>query len=374
MQPTENQALIRQVFNDSNIVGRILGNIPTKNFVHDHLNYRAVNKTFRNVCNGSEVEVFTGMDNICHPGCKDCLEIAKQCYEYGPVQLNYLTTQPTIPKHFKKLIITDYLLDDIANECIRPSVTKSNCMDALSALITTVISCDTLQLNVSKNRRNLNTLGNNTVPMPREVLDAILLKWNLKSIVLKIVGLTRQEFQEGKWLKFKWFKRFRFNADLEAVNLSSLDLKFQKVEVDFSEDSISSEIVEDYETIAERNRAEPEYAIGDIINIPLPRESNRNTITNILRVLPTDRISIRYCHFAAPYIRNILHRLAIREFKDDYEDLEVDLQLVINNEKRLSCTSKQEERTAEMIIRDLNEHLTSFNSFKPRKLRKPVVQ
>ncbi|PIC39437.1 hypothetical protein B9Z55_011124 [Caenorhabditis nigoni] len=210
--------------------------------------------------------------------------------------------------------------------------------------------------------------------MPREVLDAILLKWNLKSIVLKIVGLTRQEFQEGKWLKFKWFKRFRFNADLEAVNLSSLDLKFQKVEVDFSEDSISSEIVEDYETIAERNRAEPEYAIGDIINIPLPRESNRNTITNILRVLPTDRISIRYCHFAAPYIRNILHRLAIREFKDDYEDLEVDLQLVINNEKRLSCTSKQEERTAEMIIRDLNEHLTSFNSFKPRKLRKPVVQ
>ncbi|CAP27045.1 Protein CBG06796 [Caenorhabditis briggsae] len=74
------------------------------------------------------------------------------------------------------------------------------------------------------------------MPMPREILDAILLKWSVKSVILKFVDVTRQDIQKRNWIKSKWFTGFRFNDVHEAVNPSSLDLKFPKVEVDFEVD------------------------------------------------------------------------------------------------------------------------------------------
>ncbi|CAO4371084.1 unnamed protein product [Caenorhabditis nigoni] len=263
----------------------------------------------------SEVEVFTGMDNICHPGCKDCLEIAKQCYEYGPVQLNYLITQPTIPKHFKKLIITDYLLDDIANECV-----ESKTMNTLNKMITSDISCDILQLNISSCRRRTMEIlfreVKEAMPMPREILDAILLKWNVNSIILKFVNLTRLNYQEGAWLKAKWFKGFRFNDDFRYVYPSSLDFKFQKVEVDFSASSIRSERLK-------------EGAVDRFFIIP----SNQNLIPNIRQVFPTDRLSIRFCQWTALKVPYVFDRLSTQIFKDDYYNLEVDIQLIVNDRK-----------------------------------------
>ncbi|UMM25126.1 hypothetical protein L5515_005071 [Caenorhabditis briggsae] len=148
------------------------------------------------------------MDNICHPGCKDCLEIANKCYEYGPVQLNYLTTQPTIPKHSQKLIITDYLLDDIANKCVR----SSEILNTLNKMITSEISCDVLQLNISKIRRNsINLWVEDTLSMPREVLDVILSKWNVKSIILKFRNMKQLPEDTGSYRKTKSNNFLLFN-------------------------------------------------------------------------------------------------------------------------------------------------------------------
>ncbi|PIC39135.1 hypothetical protein B9Z55_010921 [Caenorhabditis nigoni] len=380
MKPNLNQALINQVFNDSNIVERIMDYIPTNFFMHQ-LEFRLVNKTFRYVCDGlvrkfyqtlnithdsrgqynevffgklyindeevkiqhlykffekvvslnkkkkfgfqlfeiyisihkAEVEIFTGMDNICHPGCNDCLQIAKQCNEYGPVQLNYLT-QPNIPKQFEKLIITDYLLDDVANKCVRSSEVKENCINALNQMITSDISCNILQLNVSGCRRKSRSAprrSKNAMPMPREILNAILLKWNVKSVILKFVDVTRQDIQKKKWIKSKWFTEFRFNDSYNTVNPSSLDLKFPKVEVDFGASPIHHELL-----------------VEDAIEKFLSRASSQNIIANIRRVFPTDRISIRFCQWTASHIRYVFDRLLQQIFRDEYENLEVDIQLV----------------------------------------------
>ncbi|PIC39134.1 hypothetical protein B9Z55_010921 [Caenorhabditis nigoni] len=387
MKPNLNQALINQVFNDSNIVERIMDYIPTNFFMHQ-LEFRLVNKTFRYVCDGlvrkfyqtlnithdsrgqynevffgklyindeevkiqhlykffekvvslnkkkkfgfqlfeiyisihkAEVEIFTGMDNICHPGCNDCLQIAKQCNEYGPVQLNYLT-QPNIPKQFEKLIITDYLLDDVANKCVRSSEVKENCINALNQMITSDISCNILQLNVSGCRRKSRSAprrSKNAMPMPREILNAILLKWNVKSVILKFVDVTRQDIQKKKWIKSKWFTEFRFNDSYNTVNPSSLDLKFPKVEVDFGASPIHHELL-----------------VEDAIEKFLSRASSQNIIANIRRVFPTDRISIRFCQWTASHIRYVFDRLLQQIFRDEYENLEVDIQLVVSKKKKI---------------------------------------
>ncbi|UMM24767.1 hypothetical protein L5515_004845 [Caenorhabditis briggsae] len=124
------------------------------------------------------------------------------------------------------------------------------------------------------------------MPMPREILDAILLKWSVKSVILKFVDVTRQDIQKRNWIKSKWFTGFRFNDVHEAVNPSSLDLKFPKVEVDFGASPIRSELLR-------------EGGIDKFVS----RASNQNIIANIKRVLPTDRISIRFCQWTASHIR-----------------------------------------------------------------------
>ncbi|CAL2036282.1 unnamed protein product [Caenorhabditis brenneri] len=131
---------------------------------------------------GDSLKKLIGMDEICNGHCDDCLLIAEQCVEYGPLQTRNLRKSFTKPRVFQKLIVPDYLLDDIANVCMESTQSKDDCLKSVYDLIPSNISCKTLILKISEERKAwMNPEWNNGIrkrmrkypmpdhqPMPRE--------------------------------------------------------------------------------------------------------------------------------------------------------------------------------------------------------------
>ncbi|PIC42546.1 hypothetical protein B9Z55_009588 [Caenorhabditis nigoni] len=265
--------------------------------------------------NKSEIQTFIGMDDICHPGCSHCLEIANLCPIYGPVQLNYIT-QPNISRDFEKLIISDYLLDDMANLCVDSSETKEACLDATNRMISSSISCHTLQLNISENRKKRDPprKKTSTMPMPREILDLMLARWNVNHVILKAVYKTRQDVQLGNWTRKNWLTKFRFHNQYDTVTASNLNIKTQKVDIDLSDSFELSTLL-----------------AGSTLHRKRRKDRYQNFVTNVRRIFRTDTISIKFSHwnydmFQAP-LHVIVHRLFENIFKGDFHNLNIDIQL-----------------------------------------------
>ncbi|EFP02557.1 hypothetical protein CRE_02408 [Caenorhabditis remanei] len=228
--------------------------------------------------NGTNIQTVIGLEEACD-GCVKCSNIAQKCLEYGPLRFSTLQTM-TYSKNYKKLHVTDKLFEDIAEYCISMSKNKEECFKELDTTILSTISCDKLAIWINESRVLPNE---DTDPkydhrhMPREVIDIILRKWNVKSLKLCMLHMTKELMCNVKWMQYDYFTRVRLNDPYLKTKQS--DLKFSHVEVSLS---YSSNCVRD---LGNRQL---------IVNQP---KGYDNFIPNIRRMFPTDKITMDLSHW-----------------------------------------------------------------------------
>ncbi|KAF1763169.1 hypothetical protein GCK72_011435 [Caenorhabditis remanei] len=139
--------------------------------------------------NRGSVRRLIGLEDVCE-GCVKCANMAKRCVEYGPLRFRVLKRIKN-PMHYRKLHISDKLIECIADYCTLKSTTKKKCFKRLNNIIRRSISCDTLVLWISETREYYinGVLKSAHFPMPREVLDVMIRKWNVKSVKLNMIYL-----------------------------------------------------------------------------------------------------------------------------------------------------------------------------------------
>ncbi|EFP02636.1 hypothetical protein CRE_02409 [Caenorhabditis remanei] len=228
--------------------------------------------------NGTHIQSLINLEDICD-GCEKCSNIAKKCLEYGPLRFSTLQTM-TYSKNYKKLHVTDKLFEVIAEYCISKSKNKEECFKELDKTILSTISCDKLAIRINESRifpEDEEGLEYDHRHMPREVIDIILRKWNVKSIKLSMLHITNEQMCSVEWLQYDYFNRVRLNDPYLETKQS--DLKFNHVEVSLS---YSLDCVRD---LGNRQL---------VVNEP---KGYDNFIPNIRRMFPTDRITMELPHW-----------------------------------------------------------------------------
>ncbi|EFP02537.1 hypothetical protein CRE_02350 [Caenorhabditis remanei] len=238
--------------------------------------------------NGTNIQSLINLEEICD-GCEKCSSIAKKCIEYGPLRFSTLQTM-TYSKNYKKLHVTDKLFEDIAEYCISKSKNKGECFKELDKTIFSTISCDKLAIWVNESRSFPNEETRNHMHMPREVIDIILRKWNVKSIKLSMLYITNEKWCSVEWLQYDYFTRVRLNDPYSETKKS--DLKFNHVEVSLS-----------YSLDCVRG-------LGNLPPETEPPAGYDNFIPNIRRMFPTDRISMELPHWYFIACNNIEKKMS----------------------------------------------------------------
>ncbi|EFP02546.1 hypothetical protein CRE_02415 [Caenorhabditis remanei] len=240
---------------------------------------------------GTHIQSLINLEEICD-GCAKCSNIAQKCLEYGPLRFSTLQTM-TYSKNYKKLHVTDKLFEDIAEYCISKSKNKEECFKELDKTILSTIFCDKLAIWICESRvlpDEGEGLEYDHRHMPREVIDIILRKWNVKSIKLSILHITNEEVCSVEWLRYDYFTRVRLNDPYLKTKQS--DLKFNHVEVSLS---YSLDCVRD---LGNRQL---------IVNEP---KGYDNFIPNIRRMFPTDQISMELPHWYFIACNNIEKKMS----------------------------------------------------------------
>ncbi|EFP02536.1 hypothetical protein CRE_02404 [Caenorhabditis remanei] len=241
--------------------------------------------------NGTHIQSLINLEEICD-GCEKCSNIAQKCLEYGPLRFSTLQTM-TYSKNYKKLHVTDKLFEDIAEYCISKSKNKEECFKELDKTILSTLSCDKLAIWISESRV---LPDEETDPkydhrhMPREVIDIILRKWNVKSIKLIILHYTNEPECRIEWLQYDYFTRVRLNDSYWETKQS--DLKFNHVEVSLS-----------YSLDCVRG-------LGNLPPEADPPAGYENLIPNIRRLFPTDQISMELPHWYFIACNNIEKKMS----------------------------------------------------------------
>ncbi|KAF1763278.1 hypothetical protein GCK72_011544 [Caenorhabditis remanei] len=225
--------------------------------------------------NGTHIQTVIGLEEACD-GCEKCSNIAKKCIEYGPLRFSTLQTM-TYSKNYKKLHVTDKLFEDIAEYCISKSKNKEECFKELDKTILSAISCDKLAIWISETRVIPDEEMRDHMHMPREVIDTILRKWNVKSIKLNILHYTNESECRIEWLQYDYFTRVRLKDPYWETKQS--DLKFNHVEVSLS---YSLDCVK---------------GLGNLPGETEPPAGYDNFIPNIRRLFPTDQILMELTHW-----------------------------------------------------------------------------
>ncbi|KAF1762607.1 hypothetical protein GCK72_010869 [Caenorhabditis remanei] len=232
--------------------------------------------------NGKHIQTLIGLEEACD-GCENCANIAQKCLEYGPLRFSTLQTM-TYSKNYKKLHVTDKLFEVIAEYCISKSKNKEECFKELKNTILATISCDKLAIWICETRReDGEDPMRDHMHMPREVIDTILRKWNVKSLKLSMLHITNEYVCSVEWLQYDYFTRVRLNDPYSETKQS--ELKFNHVEVSLS-----------YSCYCVRDLGNREISVSEYRGFD-------NFIPNIRRIFPTDRITMDLSHwFAVPEI------------------------------------------------------------------------
>ncbi|EGT35602.1 hypothetical protein CAEBREN_06187 [Caenorhabditis brenneri] len=272
---------------------------------------------------GENIKTLIGMDEICYHGCEECTKIPQKCLEYGPVRIKNLRESFVKPRFFEKLIIVDYFLDNIANVCVKSSTTKEACLNAVENLINSNVTCKTLVLKISETRKaetrettDVYRLEFNTDklrPMPREVLETILRKWKVQSVVLKFIVETHKKKQAGAWISRKWFSELCLNDDYRNVKQSRPELKISEVCVDLKDS----------------------YKCANSLQVrePYRRVINKygyTVVSNVRRVFLCDKLSIECSHWYQRLkipIADGVRRLMKVVTMEDQDNLEVNIRI-----------------------------------------------
>ncbi|CAL2036264.1 unnamed protein product [Caenorhabditis brenneri] len=262
------------------------------------------------------IKTLIGMEEICYFGCENCTQIPRKCLEYGPIRIKNLRESFAEPHFFEKLIITDYFLDNIANVCVKSSTTKEECMDAVENLINSNITCKTLVLKIPESwKKDMNDISllDKLKPMPREVLEIILKKWRVQSLVLKLVECSPRLKQAGKWISKNWFSNLCLNDDHGNVKRSSPDFKISNVCIDLKDSYKSAQ------SFQYRERSPRFWHVH-----------GHTLVSNVRRVFRCDKISFECSHWKQRLIFSIA--VAVQRFTDlismeDQNNLEVNIRI-----------------------------------------------
>ncbi|EFP01307.1 hypothetical protein CRE_22158 [Caenorhabditis remanei] len=251
-----------------------------------------------------------GLEEVCE-GCWNCINMARQCVEYGPLRFHVLK-QIKVSIHYRKLHISDKLLDDIADECTLKSTTKEECFKKLDDIIQPFISCDTLVLWICELREYyINGVRENAhFPMPREVLDVMIRKWKVKTIRMNMIACTSEKICYEEWIDGGYFTKIKFDDPYWKTGQSG-DLKLQHISVKVSNS----------------------YDCAGGLMYSNPRtgyEKNfENYIANLRRLFQMDKISIDFTHWRHKYsgsleefMKNILRVIQLEKQRK----LEVNIQ------------------------------------------------
>ncbi|CAL2036281.1 unnamed protein product [Caenorhabditis brenneri] len=208
-----------------------------------------------------------GMNEICHGNCESCVFIPKDCVEYGPLRIENLRKSFTKPRVFEKLIVPDYLLDDIANSCVESTNTENDCLKAASDFIPSNITCSTLILKINEEYHQA---------MPREVVEFMLKQWKVQSVTLKFVHKDHRNDYKGGWRQKNWFTILRFYGSRDHIDESDRNLKIKEVLLDLT-DSIRCR--------------------SGLIS-PLPNVHSYFDASSIIRrVFRNDKLKIQFSHY-----------------------------------------------------------------------------
>ncbi|EFP01309.1 hypothetical protein CRE_22157 [Caenorhabditis remanei] len=260
--------------------------------------------------NRESVRKLIGLEDVCE-GCVDCMDMAKRCEEYGPIRFQVFKEVKN-PIHYRKLHISDSLLEDIANDCTLKSTTKEECFKQLDDIIQPFISCDTLVLWICELREHYvdDVIMNSHFAMPREVLDVMIKKWNVKTIRMNMFACTSEKICEEEWIDGGYFTKITLDDPCWKSGQSG-DLKFQHVSV----------------------RLANSYDCAGGLMYSNPRtgyEKNfENYIANLRRLFQMDKISIDFSHWRHKYsasleefMKNILRVIQLEK----QQKLEVNIQ------------------------------------------------
>ncbi|KAF1763170.1 hypothetical protein GCK72_011436 [Caenorhabditis remanei] len=238
--------------------------------------------------NSESVRRLIGLEELCK-GCVKCADMASRCVEYGPLRL----------------------IECIADYCTLKSITKKKCFKRLNNIIRPSISCDTLVLWISETREcYINGVRKSAhFPMPREVLDVMIRKWNVKSVKLNMICRT-PEFQcSEKWVDAGYFTKIKVNGPYWKTGQSNLKIHH-----------VSVRVLESYDCARGLMQRNPETEEEKIYE---------NYIANLRRLFQMDKISIDFGHWRHKYsasleqfMKNILRVIQLEKQRK----LEVNIQ------------------------------------------------
>ncbi|PIC42991.1 hypothetical protein B9Z55_009885 [Caenorhabditis nigoni] len=167
--------------------------------------------------NKEPVRFFTSKnDGFCHytpgPVCLPCRQLAAICHEYGPMTMDVLLNSFKESHNFKKLKITDFLIQQIAKECVKSTETRDQCLSVMRSMITPNISCDKLFITLFFLDWNI---GDAPHTQPKEVLEEVMRKWHPRTIQLEFIrNPYRNISAEWRLFPLRGFTRFSFFKDL----------------------------------------------------------------------------------------------------------------------------------------------------------------
>ncbi|KAF1757050.1 hypothetical protein GCK72_013505 [Caenorhabditis remanei] len=260
--------------------------------------------------NRESVRRLIGLEDVCE-GCMNCANMARRCVEYGPLRFRMLKRIKN-SIHYRKLHISDKLLEIVANDCTLKSTTKEECLKQLDNIIRPSISCDTLVLWICELREYYvdGVKINSHFAMPREVLDAMIRKWNVKTIRMNMITCTVEKICCEKWIDEGYFAKIKLDDPYWKTGQSG-DLKLQHVSVRLanSYDCAGGLMYSNPETVYEKRF--------------------ENYIANLRRLFRMDKLSIDFSHWKhehscslEEFMRNILRVIQLEKQRK----LEVDIQ------------------------------------------------
>ncbi|KAF1762604.1 hypothetical protein GCK72_010866 [Caenorhabditis remanei] len=260
--------------------------------------------------NRGSVRRLIGLEEVCE-GCADCVDMARRCVEYGPIRFRVLNLIKN-PIHYRKLHISDKLLEIVANYCSRKSTTKQECFKHLNDIIRPSISCDTLVLWICEMREHY-VDGVRIVAhfaMPREVLDVIIRKWNVKTIRMNMTVCTSEKICREKWIDGGYFTKIKLDDPYwKTGQFGDLKLQHVSVKVSDSYDCAGGLMYSNPKTVYEK--------------------SFENYIANLRRLFQMDKLSIDFSHWKhrhsaslEEFMKNILRVIQLEKQRK----LEVNIQ------------------------------------------------
>ncbi|KAF1765301.1 hypothetical protein GCK72_005253 [Caenorhabditis remanei] len=282
--------------------------------------------------NRGSVRKLIGLEEICiFDGCQDCANISRKCVEYGPLNFKVLQAIKH-PIHYKRLYVSDGLLETIANYCTRRSTNKEGCFNVLDETILPSISCETLVLWINERRDfwENGVFRRGRFPIPREVLDVIIKKWNVNSIEIRMIYRACETKCNGEWLGTGYFTKFKFNDPYFTIDKS--DKRIDNIYVNLSVSSICTR------------------SLGYSDAVPWEDTKFKNFFPIIRRLFPTRKLSIvcshwRYgdCGSLEGFMKNVLNVIQLEK----QQKFEVDVQFFTDISKLKWGDSEENEGFAE---------------------------